>query len=164
MLLLRLPDLLLHAPQRGWVLPPASTPDPSSRRLHGDLFQSGGFTETCQDTQEGRGLDRGGEQVKAMEVFSLFTTQVWGQASLLTCSGIFRNNLASFLLHRAFREGVKKHGWGAWTRIAEDCLTTRTRQQIGSHAQKLRDRQKMPLRCRTRTSIFDASPGLTDLA
>ena len=120
--------------------------------------------EVISSQQEGRGLDRGGEQVNGMEFFSLFTTQVSGQASLLTCSGIFRNNLASFLLHRAFRDGVQKHGWGAWKRIAEDCLTTRTRQQIGSHAQKRRDRQKMPLRCRTRTSIFDASPGLADLA
>ena len=38
--------------------------------------------------------------------------------------------------NKLFRKGVVKHGWGKWKLISEKCVTSRTMEQVKSHAQK----------------------------
>jgi len=40
--------------------------------------------------------------------------------------------------HKQFKEGIIKYGWGCWKEMADTIITTRDRQQVKSHAQKLK--------------------------
>ena len=38
--------------------------------------------------------------------------------------------------HQQFEKGVVKHGWGKWKLLSEKCVTSRSMEQVKSHAQK----------------------------
>ena len=38
--------------------------------------------------------------------------------------------------NKLFKKGVVKYGWGKWKLISEKCVTSRTMEQVKSHAQK----------------------------
>ena len=40
--------------------------------------------------------------------------------------------------HKQFKEGIIKYGWGCWKELADSVIPTRDRQQVKSHAQKLK--------------------------